>query len=464
MQTWLEIVDYLKTFIPEERAQKFSGNWGLDRAKRLLHYLDNPQEKIQVIHIAGTSGKGSTAFLVANILKSQNQKVGLHISPYLVDLKEVFQIDLEFVEEKVLLQVFTIFQQAILKLQKNDKQTPTFYEILASFSYFLFWHQKVDFAVMEVGLGGLFDCTNTVSNPNKVCGLNLIGFDHQKILGNTIEKISTQKAGIIQPKNTVFAIEQEYDQAKEIFIKTAGQKQAKIEFVKESQNFILQKVNQDFTEFTYKKNLELDFKNSLQTKEKSEFIKIQLGLLGDFQAKNCSLALRICEFVLTQKNLEINWLNIQKSLKNAKLKGRIDLYKFQKQTLILDGAHNPQKMQAFINSLNMIFTSQKFVFLVAFLDNKEVLEMLKILDSKAKQIIFTTFDLDTQATSRSSLNLDKIKGILPQQILIKSRFVKDQNEALEKALNLKENLVVTGSLYFLGQIYKNTKIDKNLKL
>ena len=231
MQAWLKIIEYLKTFIPKEKAQKFVGNWGLDRAKRLLHYLDNPQEKIKVIHIAGTSGKGSTAFLMANILKSQNQKVGLHISPYLLDLKEVFQINLEFVEEEILVQSFTIFRQAILKLQKNDKQNPTFYEILASFSYFLFWQQKVDFAVIEVGLGGLFDCTNTVSNPNKICGLNLIGFDHQKILGNSITEIATQKAGIIQTKNLVFAIQQKYPQATEIFIKTAQQKQAKIHFI-----------------------------------------------------------------------------------------------------------------------------------------------------------------------------------------------------------------------------------------
>ncbi len=199
-KNYSQILSYLYGFIPDRYSLKFSGQAGIERTKYLLQLLDNPQEKIKVIHIAGTSGKGSTAYLISKLLQHHGFKVGLQVSPHLIDIRERFQINNQLIPEELFVRTFQEIKPTIEKAKNSHWGKLTFFEILVSFAFYFFWKNKVDYAVMETGLGGLYDGTNVVENKNKLVVLTKIGLDHQWILGSTYEKIASQKAGIIKKK------------------------------------------------------------------------------------------------------------------------------------------------------------------------------------------------------------------------------------------------------------------------
>jgi dihydrofolate synthase / folylpolyglutamate synthase len=164
----------------------------LDNINEFLDLVGKPQSGLKIIHVAGTSGKGSTTTLIAKILQSQGFKVGSFVSPHIVDMRERIQIGGVMISEED----FGNYFQIVKKVAKKWKIELSFFEYFVAILLLFFRDQKVDYAVLEVGLGGLLDATN-FTHDNKVCVLNSIGLDHTNVLGGTIAKIATQKAGII---------------------------------------------------------------------------------------------------------------------------------------------------------------------------------------------------------------------------------------------------------------------------
>ncbi|MEI6728684.1 MAG: Mur ligase family protein [bacterium] len=456
-----ELENFIREYIPKSVEQKYNGDWGLARTKKLLELAGNPQEKLKVVHIAGTSGKGSTAFLTSQILISQGFKVGLTVSPFMFDFREIFQISGQLLPEKKVIQYFLEFKKYIdqVEFEVGDNgiifEKPTYHEIIASFAYFVFDKEHVDYAVIEVFMGGLWDCTNTVSNPNKICVINQIGYDHTEILGNTIEEIAAQKSGIIHVGNEVITIEQEYPLALEIITNQAAEQQSKLTIIR----------SQNITNLSYDGSLQ-SFDFNLQD---FVLVDLKLAMLGRFQVYNCALALTVLERLAMRDEFIINETALRKTLEISQFSGRMELleikYKNQTRKILLDGAHNEQKMAALISNLKDLFAGSKFDFLISFSNSKDSEKMLQQVCSVAGMLTVTEFILfETKAVTKKSFVLEEMKADLDSlgfknytlEISLEKAF-----EIAVESLPTDKILVITGSLYFLSFIYKELEKIKS---
>lgn len=393
-----------------------SSNLKLERIIHLLELLGNPQDKFLSIHVGGTSGKGSTATMISFILQEAGYKIGLHVSPYLQVINEGFQINNSLVSSSKLLKLMDKVMPAVEQVSReNPFGKPSYFEAKVALAFLLFAEEKIDVAIVEVGLGGKLDATNVLKS--KVSVLTNVGLDHTAILGNTIEKIITDKAEIIKPNQIVISgVTQE--SAKKIVTDKTKKVGAK-----------LLQYNQDF-----KENHDLE-----------------IGLLGDFQQINAACAIEAAQAFSNQK---ITDQQIETGLKKARIPGRMEIIQ-KKPLVILDGAHNPDKMTALINSLKRRYPHKKWLSVISFKEDKDIDKMLKILTKNNETIITTEFYGTPLWGAYSATELsEKVKNQNPS---IKTLVNKNPIEALEKALEITKNkpdtlVLITGSLYLIGNI------------
>ncbi len=443
IRTFKEAERFLVSHIPKTSTQMFPGELGLKRTKYFLHLLGDPQEKIKVIHVAGTSGKGSTCYLISSLLTSQGFKVGLHQSPHLINVTERFQIGNVNIAKKE----FVYYLNKIIPIiNRTDGACPvstelTYFEILVGLAFYIFAKKKVDYAVMETGLGGKYDGTNVVSRSDKLSVLTKIGLDHVAILGKTIEKIALQKAMIINEKSQVISINQD------------------------------QKVEKVIREVTEKKMAEIIFIDPNGYNQiKSDKIGLnRLNLIGEYQKENASLALAAANYLSKRDGFKLDNEKIKKVFETASFPGRFDVRKISNKTVIFDGAHNPQKMEAFLGALIQKYPNKKFNFLLAFKKGKDYEEMIKIIISRrdgacpvCTKIILTSFFVENQDVINASEEPDKIESDIIRYNRIKSEImiIPNLKKAWETVLKMKEPIVVTGSLYLVGEIFRLIKTNK----
>lgn len=432
-----DIETFLYAQIPQEKA-KFPGKFGLMRIKEFLITLGNPQNKLKIIHIAGTSGKGSTAYLASLLLKSQGFKVGLKLSPHIIDFRERFQINNQILKEDVVVGYFNELLPLIKKFNQNNPKPLTYFEILVSLGFFIFCKEKVDYAVVETGLGGLYDGTNCIDG-EKLVILTKIGLDHVEILGDTIEKIAYQKAGIITAESSVISIEQE-PSAIEVIKKAAQKKLAPLKLI-DQKNYNFKKGSENLLFFDFQSD---DF----------ELKNVALNTSALYQIENCSLALAALNELSKRDNFILQHDAIFNFLKEAHFAGRMDVIKYRNRILILDGAHNPQKMAALMKSVVFAYPQQKLNFIVSFKRDKDYEKMLEHIISAAGKIYLTNFsehqDSHIMATNPSAIaEFFKKKGFSDFEI------IHNPAEALDGALQSSSDdpIVITGSFYLLSKMY-----------
>jgi dihydrofolate synthase/folylpolyglutamate synthase len=421
IQTLSDIQDYLHSFIPHKRDTLFRGDWGLEQVKFFLETLGNPQEQMQVIHIAGTSAKGSTATIISQLLSGQGNRTGLFVSPYLVDMREAFQIDNLLPDEDVVVAAFQQFCSALEKFHQTVEEPLSYYEILNCFSFYFFAQQRVDYAVIETNLGGLLDCTNVVSNPNKVCVITKIGYDHQKVLGNTLEEISAQKIGIVQPGNRVFICHQEYKEAEEALIAGAHERRAS------SYDLLLDMCETDYP---------------LVHGQKVDF---ELGLQGDFHKENFANGLYVALQILGD---QVDVSKLRDTARQLTYPGRYEKMQYKDKTIILDGAHNPQKLKALVHNLQNDYPGQRFPVLFSILNSRTPEHHLIALDQIASEYIYTTLEAHKVKDLKNHIEFEQLSSPAAE-----ITFIPNHSKALEELLakNAKACLI-TGSLYLISSI------------
>lgn len=402
-----QAASFLLAYSPEKQAGQ---TYTLERMKLLMERLGNPQDKLIVIHVAGTSGKTSTSYYVRALLEAHGQKTGLTSSPHITSITERVQVGGVPLRPSIFLRYLCEFLTLVKQWPELE---PTYFELLTAFAFWVFEKEKVDYAVIEVGLGGLLDATNIINGP-KVCVITPIGIDHTEVLGDTVTLIAEQKAGIITPESVVFSAPQEK------VVRQIIQRKC------EDENATLRPV---------------------------EPLGNTSSNVPVFQQENFSLARAVVAFIKQRDSLpSIHQEKIDACISQTP-PGRFEVYTIGDKTIILDGAHNPQKLEAFVYSLRRQFP-EPITWLIGFVSasDSKIAACVEQIVAPADDYTVTEFSVGQDIKGRRSVPATLVADLLRSHSA--SCVVEtDAFTALSKVLTTKKRtVVVSGSLYLVAQL------------
>jgi dihydrofolate synthase/folylpolyglutamate synthase len=396
---------------------------GLERMEQLLRLLGNPEKKLKYVHIAGTNGKGSTASMLASVLAASGYKTGLYTSPYIQCFNERIQVNGEYISDDKIIEAVELMRQVIDEME--DK--PTEFEIITVIAFLYFYQCRCDIVVLEVGMGGRLDSTNIIPKP-EVAVITAIDLDHTLELGDTVEKIAGEKAGIIKD-NCDVVLYQQKDSVFEVINSVCSAKTARLHMVN----------------FNHIEVLSSDMQGQILNYE--HFKNIKISLLGEYQQKNAAVALKTIE-VLVNKGWQINEQKVKEGMINAKWPGRFEVLN-RNPYFIVDGAHNPNGVQALADNIEAYFKDRKVIFIIGVLRDKNYKEMMNRIASYGKKFIVVPPE-NQRALSQSELAL-----FLSGSFEIDVMEVVDVRAGIDLALAMASEddiIIAFGSLYMTGSI------------
>lgn len=409
---------------------KFGINLGLDRMEWLMERLGHPERRLKALHVGGTNGKGSTVAFCRSILNEAGYDVGTFTSPYIEQFNERISVNGIPISDEEIIALANTIKPMVEELESSKLGSPTEFEVITAMAmYYFAEHRPVDFVLLEVGLGGRFDSTNVVYPVLSV--ITNIGMDHTRILGNTVEKIAYEKAGIIKDGVPVFtAVKQ--DQAMRVLKAEAKEKAAP--FFQLGIDFSVSQYEPRTTgeRFHFTGNgMELD--------------QLELSLMGAHQVENASLAVASLLYLKDANMISLKEQHIRTGLVKAYWPGRMEMIS-KTPMIIVDGAHNPEGMRAFVATMKQRFPGKKLTVVFAALEDKDLGSMLPLLKELGENIYFTEFDFPRAAPADK---LKKVSGIAVAKV------ERDWQALLKRFipfLNSEEVLAVTGSLYFISEV------------
>ncbi|MEF2292704.1 MULTISPECIES: bifunctional folylpolyglutamate synthase/dihydrofolate synthase [Virgibacillus] len=402
---------------------------GLERMQQLLALLGHPEKRLNAVHIAGTNGKGSTAAFVKQGLQASGYQVGVFTSPSLHGIRGYIYVEEEPISEQAFLKVWEKVYPAVQELDQKN-QSPTEFEILTAIAFFYFV-TNVDIAVIEAGMGGREDTTNCIIPLVSI--ITSVSKDHMAFLGQTIPEIALHKAGIIK-QGVPVVIGQLQLAAKEVIIQEAEAKEAP--------------VYQLGLHFHYQSLPSKEWNHMEWNLPYTKGAAFKLKLYGEHQLANASLALMALHLI-QQKGCIIQLSKLPTAFFDVQLEGRFELVS-QHPIIILDGAHNPAGIRAFIDTLEKVFPYQERQLLFAAFKDKAIDEMMIPLTGKFSEIYLTTFD-HPRAASISEMK----KISLPSMKTINS-----WENAISKMSDPNTVYCITGSLHFIS-IVRSYLLSKN---
>lgn len=391
----------------------------------LCEKLNNPQKKFKSIHVGGTNGKGSVSHMLAAIFQTAGYKTGLYTSPHLYDFRERIKINGAMVDEKFVVDFVERIHPAIEEIQ------PSFFEITVAMAFEYFARQKVDIAIVEVGLGGRLDSTNVITPGLSI--ITNIGWDHMNMLGNSLEQIAFEKAGIIK-ENVAVVIGEKTKETKDVFINEAKKKNSTIYFTEEN-----------FSVRDYQLSLHSIFL-SISNKATHDTTDYEVDLPGIYQTKNILTVLQAIR-LLNEWNISEN--HIQTGLKNVKqltgLHGRWEVIR-QQPTVVLEVAHNKNGMEQMLLHIHKI-NFNKLHIIIGMVKDKDIEQILELLPTNAtyyftKAHIPRALDAGLLQTKAQPFHLN---GITFENV----------NDALQKAINNASNddlIIVCGSIFLIAEV------------
>ncbi len=444
----------LYKLIPLSSKQRHPGRIGLSRMVDLLERLDNPHRKFPSVHVAGTAGKGSTSYLIAKIIKEAGYKVGLHTSPHLQTMRERLIINDKLISERKFAALVNKIRLVVEEMGKTGKYgKPSYFEALLGLTFLYFGQENVDLAVIEAGLGGRFDGTN-VLRP-EVAVLTNIGLDHTEILGKSKQAILKDKMQIIKPgcrvvitgirQKFLLKILENHCQKRKVPLLTYGQ-----DFRSEN---IECKKNQ--SRFSY-------------LGKAGKVKNINLSLPGSYQIGNACLAIATCLSLKEAGTFCLSDKQMKKALTSAFFPGRLETIS-KKPLIILDGAHNEDKTKALVKSIKKIYPGEKPLIIFGVKKDKNVTKMIKALELISKQFILTQFGQATDLGFKLNFPVKELLVIVKKLISGGELYwERDCHKALRKALQIvlktKKPILLTGSLYLVGEARQFFKLKPNKKI
>ncbi len=337
---------------------------GLGRTNTLLQKMGNPHKQLKYVHIAGTNGKGSTAAMTASILRKAGYRTGLYTSPYIYQFGERMQVDGQMISDEELVDIV----EYVKPLADSMAESPTEFELVSCIAFEFFKRKQCDIVVLEVGMGGLLDSTNVIPCP-EVAVITNIGLDHTDVLGNTLEEIAINKAGIIKEGGNA------------VIYRGAPSVEAVFEQVCAEKNVSLKKA--DFAGLKLKSHDLFQ-----QVFDCGEYKDIHLPLLGDHQLHNAAVVLAVAE-TLVEKGWKISRQNIYDGIRDVSWPGRFDIV-CRDPLFIIDGGHNPQCLEALVKNIQDYLAGRKVIALTGVLADKDYGDMYKPVMPLISQFVCVT--------------------------------------------------------------------------
>jgi dihydrofolate synthase/folylpolyglutamate synthase len=434
-KTYDEALKYLQTKTDYEQEKHLRYNidtFNLKRMERLLALVGNPHNKVDTVHIAGTKGKGSTATMLAKMLEANGYKVGLYTSPHVVDLHERIRVNSEMINKSAMLGLINRIYKPVEKLSKES--CPTFFEIMTAIAFMHFSDARADVAIIETGLGGRLDSTNVIKP--KVVGITSLSFDHQKQLGNTIEEIAREKAGIFKHGVPVVTVQQDPTAMKVLKTAAAAVKAP----------FSVTGVDIDFSH-RFETSPEHGPHNRVcLTTSTSKFEHLRVPLHGIHQAINCGLALAMLD-KLKYLGYIIDNDKAAKGLSQVKLPGRMEMI-CEDPRILIDAAHNAASIRALMHAIGQSIPYDSMIVIFGCNEDKDYKGMLRELQFGADKVIFTRSN-SVKAMSPDALaeHYGSISGKMCQS----AASIGEALRLAKSAVGKEDLICITGSFYLIGQ-------------
>ncbi|MFQ6083311.1 MAG: bifunctional folylpolyglutamate synthase/dihydrofolate synthase [Candidatus Aminicenantia bacterium] len=424
-------MNYQEALLYLQSIEKYGIKFGLDNVETILSEFDNPHTKFPSILVGGTNGKGSVCAMLAEVLKRHNYKVGLYTSPHLIEVRERIKINNTSIPPYQLARFLILIKKKIAQLLAEEKIDAhlTYFEVLTVCAFLYFFQKKVDIAVLEVGMGGRLDATNVVHPIVSI--ITNISKDHQDFLGNSLGKIAFEKAGIIK-KNVPIVCGCKKGIAYQIIKERAKEINAPFYDLKNKKKYKIKKINHRYL---------------VESCINNHYYQFRPGLLGQHQVENAIIAISALELI-SQKWKKLDESKIIKGIEEVNWPGRLEIIS-AKPKILLDGAHNLEGIKA-IKKFIKDFIPGPITLVFAIMKDKEIEKITQSIFPIAKNVILTKFPYYRAADPKK---FKRLASQFEDKIIIEYTPLK----ALEKAKQLSspdETILVTGSLYLVGEIKK----------
>jgi len=469
--TYPEAIQYLESFVNYEKVPvwPYKESLKLERIKDFLAVIDNPQDSLKCIHVAGTKGKGSTCAFISYILTEAGYKVGLYTSPHLTDFRERIRIincrtsqvarsrskDFQgMISQNDLVKFVERLRPHIENYNQNSSYGPlSFFEAYTALSFVYFKEKKVDFAVLETGLGGRLDATNVVSP--LVCAITPISYEHTQKLGNTLKEIATEKAGIIKarqctPSTLLGTPSGRRAPGHQLIVITASQEEEALEVIRDRCLEVGAKLYEVDKDILYEKVKAQGLRVKGIMREYSD---LKIRLLGEHQFINAAVAVGVIE-ALQQHNINVSADSIRKGLYNTVWPGRCEVIA-EHPLVVLDGAQNVASARALKQAIKERFPDKRLILVLGISKDKDIKGICGELCPLAEELILT------QANNPRAASVQIIEDIIRHQNVKMSKCQLHKTKTVQEARGLarsiagKEDLVlVTGSLFVVGEARK----------
>ncbi|WP_336774399.1 bifunctional folylpolyglutamate synthase/dihydrofolate synthase [Paenibacillus sp. MMO-58] len=431
LRSYKEAVDWINGLIP------FGIRPGLDRIEQLLERLNNPHRRLKFIHIAGTNGKGSTCAYLTSVLMKCGYDVGTFTSPYITKFTNRFQYNGQDIEEETLLRLANVLKPHVEELAETEFGSPTMFEVSTALAI-LFYATVTypDYVVWETGLGGRMDVTNIVTPIISV--ITNVGHDHMDRLGNTLEAVASEKAGIIKAGvPVVSAVDQ--PEVVEVVKRTATEKKSTLYLLGEQ--FNIKEMSSEEDEQTFR------FEGMFRSIE-----PLTITLNGAHQRTNAAVAVMTLEVLRQYYALIVEDDALADGLREAKWPGRLEMVS-RSPRILIDGAHNPEGAESLVQALRSTYRYDRLHVMMAMVENKNHRDVLKHILPIVDTLIVT--EPDFRSKFDAELLADLVRDVKPAESSFELIVEKDWREGLRKLQQLTGETdlgVVTGTLYLIGDV------------
>ena len=410
-----EMIDFIQS--QKRTVKKVS----LDRFRSMCKVFGSPEIGQKYIHVGGTNGKGSVVSFIKNILIEQGYKVGSYVSPYVVCFNERIQLNGEYIPDNDVIEIGNMIIEKYDELESIGLTHPTFFEFVTLMAFLYFKKTKPDYVIMEVGIGGLLDCTNIIDPVISV--ISNVAYDHMNVLGDTLEEIASNKLGIVKKDKALITLEN--PQINHLFISRCEEMNASLRLIKKS----------DIKNIEIKDNvLSFDYKK----------YNIKSHLIGLYQTENISVAIEAIEEFSKRMNLSISKEIIEKGIEKTFWPGRFQIVN-NDPLIIIDGAHNIDGIDRLCETISKLKEGRKLNIIFAVSKDKAKDKMINSLSKIADEMIFSSFDY-----KRSD---DPNELIAFAEGYDNKRILDDLDEYIKEIHNIKDEVFLfCGSLYFVSEL------------